>query len=109
LCRGLCLYSSISNYPCYFIITTANRNRKAKAELLREGYTKRYINKETLGEIAFINRKEMQKQFLIAQQDYLQKEENMIQANRKADRLNIAYIMGVSIITIIIASKLTKK
>ena len=51
----------------------------------------------------------MQKQFLIAQQDYLQKEENMIQANRKADRLNIAYIMGVSIITIIIASKLTKK
>jgi hypothetical protein len=33
----------------------------------------------------------------------------MIQANRKADRLNIAYIMGVSIITIIIASKLTKK
>ena len=94
------------------VITVANtvsNNRRERAEIFRDGYTKRYLDKETLGEISFINRKEMQKQFLIAQQDYLQQEENMLQQNRVDTRKNIVIMLVGGILTIIIASKLLNK
>ena len=51
----------------------------------------------------------MQKQFLIAQQDYLQQEENMIQKNRVDARRNIVIILVGGILTIMIASKLLNR
>ena len=91
------------------ITNSVDKAKKEREDIFREGYTQRYINKETLGEIAFINRKEMQKEFLLAQNDYLQQEENMIQENRKNLRFNIAFILVGGIITIMLASKLLNK
>jgi len=91
------------------ISNTVRNNIRAREEIYRQGYTKRYLDKETLGEVAFLNRKEMQKQFLIAQQDYLQQEENMIQQNRLDTRRNIVIILVGGILTIMIASKLLNR
>jgi len=99
----------IAGVSAVTISNTVRNNKREREEIFREGYTKRYIDKETLGEIAFINRKEMQKQFLIAQQDYLQQEENMIQQNRVDARRNIVIILVGGILTIMIASKLLNR
>ena len=99
----------IAGVSAVTISNTVRNNKRERAEIFRDGYTKRYIDKETLGEIAFINRKEMQKQFLIAQQDYLQQEENMIQQNRVDARRNIVIILVGGILTIMIASKLLNR
>ena len=90
------------------LVVNSNEAKRQREEIFRLGYTKRYIDKETLKEVAFINRKEMQKQFLIAQQDYLQQEENMTQQNRKDKRFNIAFILVGGIMTVLLASKLLK-
>ena len=99
----------IAGVSAVTISNTVRNNKREREEIFREGYTKRYIDKETLGEIAFINRKEMQKQFLIAQQDYLQQEENMIQQNRVDARRNIVIILAGGILPIMIASKLLNR
>lgn len=99
----------IAGVSAVSISNTVKNNKRQREEIYREGYTKRYLDKETLGEVAFINRKEMQKQFLIAQQDYLQQEENMIQQNRKDKRKNIVIILVGGILTIMIASKLLNR
>jgi len=51
----------------------------------------------------------MQKEFLLAQSDYLQKEENMIQENRKSARVNSLMIVVGGIVTVLIAVKLLKR
>ena len=99
----------IAGISAVSISNTVRNNNRAREEIYRQGYTKRYLDKETLGEVAFLNRKEMQKQFLNAQQDYLQQEENMIQQNRLDTRRNIVIILVGGILTIMIASKLLNR
>ena len=65
--------------------------------------------KETLNEIAFIERKKMQNKFLLAQSDYLQQEENMIQKNREKTKMNSLYIVLGGALAVLIAIKLLKK
>lgn len=85
------------------------RNKKMRREIFRDGFRSRYLNKETRDEIAFLNRKEMQKQFLLAQSDYLQQEENLIQKNREKTRMNSLYIALAGGVVVYIAIKILKK
>lgn len=85
------------------------RNKKMREEIFRTGFRGRYLNKETLAEIAFLQRKDMQKKFLLAQSDYLQKEENMIQKNREATRMNTLYIILGGALALFVAIKILKK
>jgi hypothetical protein len=79
-----------------------------REEIFREGFRSRYLNKETRDEIAFLQRKEMQKQFLLAQSDYLQQEENLIQKNRENTRMNSLYIALAGGVVVYIAIKIMK-
>lgn len=85
------------------------RNKKMREEIFRTGFRSRYLNKETLNEIAFIQRKEMQNKFLLAQSDYLQQEENMIQKNREKTRMNSLYIVLGGALAVFIGIKILKK
>ena len=112
ICAGVCVWivaGIVVLVSGVAIENTIRNSKREREEIFRQGYTQRYLNKETLNEIAFINRKEMQKQFLIAQQDYLQQEENMIQENRLNKRNNIVYIILGGSLAVFIASRLLKK
>jgi len=112
VCAGLCVAIVVGVLAIVGGVAVQqdiSRNRKMRDEIFRNGMRSRYLNKETLVEIALINRKEMQKEFLLAQSDYLQKEENMIQENRKSARVNSLMIVVGGIVTVLIAVKLLKR
>jgi len=111
-CAGVCIGIIVAA----LVITSGvaiqqdiSRNMKMREEIFRIGFRSRYLNKETLNEIAFLQRKEMQKKFLYAQQDYLQREENMIQENREATKNNSLYLVLGGAVALIVAIKILNK
>ena len=79
------------------IIDQVNRAKKERDAIFRDNLRSRYLTKEQLDEIAFIERKRLGQEFLVAQSDFLQREENEIQAKREEDRKNILYIVVAGI------------
>ena len=79
------------------IIDKVNRAKKERDAIFRDNLRSRYLTKEQLDEIAFIERKRLGQEFLVAQSDFLQREENEIQAKREEDRKNILYIVVAGI------------
>ena len=75
------------------IIDQVNRAKKERDAIFRDNLRSRYLTKEQLDEIAFIERKRLGQEFLAAQSDFLQREENEIQAKREKDRTNILFIV----------------
>ena len=75
------------------IVDKVNRAKKERDAIFRDNLRSRYLTKEQLDEIAFIERKRLGQEFLVAQSDFLQREENEIQAKREEDRKNILYIV----------------
>ena len=109
ICGGVCvgiLVAAIVVTTGVAIQQEAARNKKMRDEIFKSGFRERYLTKEQLAEIAFINRKEMQKQFLVAQSEYLQKEENMIQEQREGTRNNALYMVILGGVAVIIATKI---
>jgi hypothetical protein len=109
ICGGICigiLVAAIAITTGVAVQQEAARNKKMRDEIFKAGFRERYLTKEQLAEIAFINRKEMQKQFLVAQADYLQKEENMIQEQREGTRTNALYMVILGGVAVIIATKI---
>jgi|TARA_R110000823_G_scaffold191750_9_gene323318 hypothetical protein len=112
ICAGICIAIAVGVIAITTTVAVASdirRNKKMREDIFRTGFRSRYLNKETLNEIAFIERKKMQNKFLLAQSDYLQQEENMIQKNREKTKMNSLYIVLGGALAVLIAIKLLKK
>lgn len=83
--------------------------RKERRNILRENRRTLYLQQEELDEIAFLERQDLYKEFLVAQQDFLQQEENQIQAEREQDRKDILMIVVGGILIVAAASVLMNR
>ena len=82
--------------------------RKERRQILKENRRTLYLKQEELNEIAFAEREDLYRAFLEAQKDFLQQEENQIQAEREQDRNDIVMILIGGLLIVGIASFLMK-
>ena len=87
----------------------ASLARKERRNILRENRRSIYLTQEELDEIAMIEREALFSDFLIAQNEYLQREEIAIQQKRDEDRKNILTIVVAGIFLVIGASYVLKR
>ena len=76
-----------------YVADASRRNRLERDAIQREDRRTMYLTQERLEEIAYYERELLQQDFLAAQADFLQREENEIQRKREEDRKSIVIIV----------------
>lgn len=91
------------------IVLANKRAKRERDEVFRDNLRSRYLTQEQLKEIAYNEMRIMQREMLLSQAEYLQKEENLIQAQREDVRKNTLYIVIGGILTVAAGAILMKK
>ena len=111
-CAGVCIaivVGIIAIATTTGIVTANKRAARERDEVYKDNLRSRYLTKEQLHEIAFIDRQAMQREFLMSQAEFLQKEENLVQAQREDVRKNTLYIVIGGIVTVMIGGILINR
>lgn len=103
------LVSLITVGTVAYVADASRRARLERDAIQRENRRTMYLTQERLEEIAFYERGYLQQDFLAAQADFLQREENEIQRKREEDRKSILTVVIGGILLVGALSYVIKK
>jgi|TARA_R110000851_G_scaffold56807_4_gene132696 hypothetical protein len=108
LCIGI-VVAVIAIVTTTGVVLANKRAARERDEVYKDNLRSRYLTKEQLAEIAYLDRQGMQRQFLMSQAEFLQKEEKLIQSQREDTRKNTLYVVIGGIITVMIGAILMNR
>lgn len=112
ICAGVCVVivaAVVVASTATGIVLANQRAKRERDEVFRDNLRSRYLTQEQLNEIAIYEMQVMQREMLLSQAEYLQKEENLVQAQREDLRKNTLYIVIGGILTVVVGSILIKR